>query len=632
MTTCPSPSLFRLFLTTFFLVFFWTDSKAELVQLSNFTNGNSYVRDFEFSPGVGRVIFSEDVNESGTFDSDIRNLFSAIPNEPASLVRLNNLVNSQAERIVDWKVSPNGARVIMRGDLIGNGLRQLFTASTTQPGTQLRVDTNTQFGDNYSVRDYSITPDSSRVVFLALINGASRLLSAPISGGAAINLSPVSGSDVTDFVLLENSQQVIYRSDIENGTFELYLASTSQAGTSQKVTDLASDVAEVDGDLFAVSPNGSSVVYSVNLILQDRAQLLRRPINPTGSRTAISAPGVTNSFIRSLLAPEDSGRVQFTADLDQVGVNKVYAKIDSLPEAFIISDHSANPTGSVAAESLTRTPDNARVLYTGNLTTGISTDLYSSLVGSAGTQVRISQPTNPFSTITQFEITPGSDRVVYSGELDASGGIGLFSAPVSGSGPQTKLFTRSAGQTFLNWALAPDGSRVIFTVISTIPSLALDVFSVPVDGSSAAENVADVTTLGSSALTRVGFTPTNVPLIGGNQMLSVQTITPPGPTPPPTPVIDNPRLNIRGKKRIKTRKARVVLRGQARGEELARVEVRYRNKKRKFVTRRIRVRPNGAWKFAFRAKTKRSILQFRAINDQGGRSKQIKVRIIRVRR
>lgn len=618
-------SFFRLFLTTL-LVAVATDSRAELVQLSNFTNATSFVGDFEFAPGVGRVIFSEDFNEDGAFKGDVRHLFSAIPNQPDSLVRITNIVTADPQ-IVDWKVSPNGQRVIMRGDLIGNGLRQLFTASTTQPGTLTRVDTNTQTGDDYSVREYEITPDGTRVVFLTDIDGALRLMSAPITGGPAVNLSDITSSDVTHFVLLQNSQQVIYRPDIVGSNFELFLASTSQAATSQKLTDLAAVGAQVDGGLFAGSPDGRSVVFAISG--SNRGHLAQLPINPTGAISAVSPTGVDGSFIKSLLPPENSGRVQFTADFSEVNTTEAFGKFEGENFAIPLSDNSGVSIRRVNSASLIRTPNNARILYTGNLTSNFGSELFSSAVDSAGTQVQISQSNSSFAVIIRFEVTPDSARVVYSGTLEADSGAGLFTALVSTAGTQTNLFNRAAGQSLSNWAMSPGGDQVIFTIQSTTPAQAFELFSVPVDGSSAAEKIADITGLGGPDQTRVGFTTANVPLIGGNQMFSFGTVIP-GPTPDPT--IDTPRLDIRGKKRIKTRKARIVIRGKAQGEELTRVEVRFRNEKRRFVTRRVRINANGGWKFVFRAKSKRSVLQFRAVNSQGTKSKAGKVQVVRVRR
>lgn len=588
---------------------------AQLTQLSDFTSPDSYVRDFRPAGSTGRIVFDEDVNASGTFSPDVRNVFSVIPNQPGSLVRLNNLVSSFGERILDWKVSPDGTRVVMRGDLIGNGITQLFTASTTQPGTQVRLDTNTGTGQNYEVFQYEFTPDSSRVVFRARIDGAYRLLSSPTSGGSAVNVSPVSGNDVQDFRLLQNSAQVVYRADLFDGTDELYLASVSTAGTSSRLTEVAAGTAEV-ASLYEVSPNGNDLVFAVNLLLQNRQQLLRRAINPTGTQTSLTISGPSGSGIRALLPPDNAGSVQFVADIETHNQNKVYAKISSVLDPFIISSNTANPAGTVTAGSLTRTPDGSRVLYLGNLTAPTRIDLYSSSVSSAGTQVRISSPTFSFAEIFKHAVTPDGSRAVYSGTLEESGRVDLYSASTTAAGTQVKLYQRQATEDVVNWSLSPDGSQVIFTVSRTAPSAGLDVWTAPVDGSSAATLAAPFTGLGFTVQTKVGYTGSGVGIVGGSQLYTLGS--------PVAPV-----LTLAGKKLIRTSGSRVILKGRATGDNIQRVEATYRNVLKRKITKSIRPKADGTWRFVYRPPSGRSVIKFRAVDAAGRSSTPVKAVVIR---
>lgn len=597
------------------LLFPTVSARAQLTNLSQFTNPSSYVREFRASAPTGRILFDEDVNESGTFSPDVRNVFSVVPNQPATRIRLNNLVGTNAERIRGWKVSPDGTRVAMLGDLIGNGLVQLFTASTTQPGTQVRLDTNTASGQNYEAFEFEFTPDSSRVVFRARINGAFRLLSAPAGGGSAVNVSPVSPNDVRDFRLLQNGTQVIYRADLFDGTDELFLASVATAGTSLRLTEVAAGNAEV-GARYEISPNGTDLVFAVNLFAQSRDQLLRAAINPSGSQSGITFAGVTNSRIRALLPPEDNGRVQFIADFDTVNRNKVYAKIPTILDPFVISDHTTNPSGTITASSLARTQDGSRVLYLGNLTNATRIDLYSASVGAAGTQTRLSAPLLASSEIFRFAITPDSSRAVYSGDLEENGQVDLYSASTTAPGTQVKLYTRQTSESVIDWTLSPDGSRVLFTVLRTAPTATLDVWSAPVDGGAPATLAAPFTGLGVTAQTKVGFTPSGIGIVGGNQLFSF-----------PSPV--GPSISLLGSKRIRTTAAKVILRGRTAGDEVRQVEISYRGLNKRPVLKRIPVKPNGTWRFVFRPAPGRTPVQFRAVDAGGLRSAPAKAVVIK---
>lgn len=103
------------------------------------------------------------------------------------------------------------------------------------------------------VDDYSISPDSSRVVYLADqdTDEVQELYSVPIGGGTPVKLNGpfVTGGDVWPFSISPDSSRVVYRAD--QGTDEVYELFGVKIKTDTCLGDYEPD-GDVDGSDLAV--------------------------------------------------------------------------------------------------------------------------------------------------------------------------------------------------------------------------------------------------------------------------------------------------------------------------------------------------------------------------------------------
>ncbi len=96
------------------------------------------------------------------------------------------------------------------------------------------------------------------------------------------------------------------------------------------------------------------------------------------------------------------------------------------------------------------------------------------------------------------------------------------------------------------------------------------------------------------------------------------------PSPTPVPVAA-PAVKVNGKKVIRSSRNLVKIGGTAEG---TRLNVKFKKKPGKVVTRRVKVRGNGRWVFKLRPKSKTTVLKFYALGEDGDRSRVRRVKVI----
>lgn len=191
------------------------DAGANAVRLSTSTpNGFSDVTHFRIGPDPQpAVVFRQDILVDDAYD-----LF-AVPVSGGSPTRLNSTGVSTRVLETDFEVSPDGARVVFRGNFSTAGKVELYSAATDGgQGSAVKIcPTPPSNGD---IEAFEIAADSARVVFAgdALTDARRELFSVPIAGPPtqAVRLHPAAGAaeNVSAFAAAPDGTRVAFLADL----------------------------------------------------------------------------------------------------------------------------------------------------------------------------------------------------------------------------------------------------------------------------------------------------------------------------------------------------------------------------------------------------------------------------------
>lgn len=162
----------------------------------------------------------------------------------------------------DYVLSPDGQWVVYTAYQDSDLTEAMFRVPSDGSSPPVQVNDPLPLGDYFDF--FAITPDSSRVVYLAQSNSSDfELYSAPLDGSAApIILNPplVSGGQVYTFFFSPDGSRVIYRAMQETvNMIELYSVPIDGSSPAFKLN--APLVSNGDVNDMAISPDGSRVVY-----------------------------------------------------------------------------------------------------------------------------------------------------------------------------------------------------------------------------------------------------------------------------------------------------------------------------------------------------------------------------------
>jgi Tol biopolymer transport system component len=158
---------------------------------------------YQISPDSTRVVYILTLLTTPDVGED---LFSA-PLAGGPAMRLNATTNGLPGTIKDWTITPDSSRVVWIGtepvNSTAENCRHVITAPIATANARLKIAGDPQNRDGYSAWVLRITPDSQRVVFAGSLEGQSSaaLYSVPTSGGATVALTGAStvAPDVPSF-------------------------------------------------------------------------------------------------------------------------------------------------------------------------------------------------------------------------------------------------------------------------------------------------------------------------------------------------------------------------------------------------------------------------------------------------
>jgi hypothetical protein len=396
--------------------------------------------------------------------------------------------------ILVYRISPDSSRVVYLADLDTDDVFELYSVPLDGSDNPVKLNGSlASGGDVYG--DFQISPDSSRVVYRALhAVGALELFSVPLDGSGSpvkLNGDLVSGGIVDrGFQISPDSSRVVYLADQDTDeVYELYSVPLDGSGSPVALNGSlvgGGDVQDTYGNAhFQISPDSSRVVYWADQDTDEVYELYSRPLDGSGSPVKLNG---------DLGATGDVGSAfqvfQVSADSSQV-VYLADQDADDVVELYSRPlDGSGSPVklnGSLVsgggAYRFQVSPDSSRVVYWADQDTDEVYELYSVPLGG-GSRVKLNGDLGVTGdVIDDLQISADSSRVVYRADQETDEVFELYGRPLDGSGSPVKLNgSLVSGGDVNSFQISADSSRVVYRANQDAHEIH-ELYSVPLDGS-----------------------------------------------------------------------------------------------------------------------------------------------------
>jgi roadblock/LC7 domain-containing protein len=393
--------------------------------------------------------------------------------------------------VADYRFSPDGKFIVYIADPTTDNVTQVFSAPTAG-GAPTPLSSNVIAS---GISNLAISPDSRHALYLMSDSVRNDVYSVPISGGVSLKLSAgmqVSGS-VSSFAVSPDGSSVVYLADREtDGVNELFRVPVGGGAPVKLNPPLA--VGRSVGQ-FAYSPNGSHVVYIADQNTDDVFELFAVPA-AGGAAVRLSGNQVLEGDVQSFEIAPNSARVVYQADQRTDGVIELFS-------ALIAGGGVANLNvtmvagggigcrgvpfifGSIIIMRYKISPDSTRVVYCADQSINDDIELFSVPIDGAAPPVKISGPLAPQGDVLTFDFNGSGSQVIYRADQISDTVDDLFAVPVGGGSIQ-----RLSGpfppdsRGVLEFRVAKSVDRVAFVAAQAVSSTA-ELFESPLAAGSA---------------------------------------------------------------------------------------------------------------------------------------------------
>ena len=402
--------------------------------------------------------------------------------------------------VTSFAVSPNGATAVYIADQETAGRFELYRAPVNGSSAAVKLSTGLALGTgDVGVSRFEITPDGSRVVFLADANhgaGSDDLFSVPIDGSASpVQLSAAAAAPVTAFGLSPDSATAVFfglDTVFGSGRVEAYAAPVGAAASAHQISDVGTGVTGASVVYAIISANSARVVYAADPAVDGRFQWFSVPAGAAAPGQDVQLSAALGSVSLVAITPDSSTAV-YTADEGVVGVQEIY----SVPVAGGARVRLDPAMAGSGVDALAISPNGTRVAYLADQNTAGVTEVYRALVSVAGSGIRL----NPALAGTQLadtvNVSPDGTMVLYEADQNSAGTFELFSVPIDGGAAPTTLHSLAAPDDvgyFDGLGTPIIGRRAVYPVLGS----ATDLFSVPFDGSEPFRRLNDALAAGTT--------------------------------------------------------------------------------------------------------------------------------------
>lgn len=440
---------------------FSVDGQRELVRLNGPLVPEQVIADvtsFRASPDGANVVYS--VFAPGPNDPGHGWLFGVPLDGSSAPVELYSQMNGQ---VGGQELAPDGTRVVFKAGQVDSG----FDLFSMPPGGELPpVQLNDPTTSAYGVGAFRLSPDGAWVVFASYQGESSELYSAPLEGGAEIELSGelAEGGYIREFRITADGERVVYLADEDGESYELFGVPIDGSSGPVRLNGLLVPGGDVswnhDSPSFQLASDGSRVVYRADQLEDERFELFSVPLD--ASEPAVRLSG-------TLVA---GGDVQPVFRLDP-GTARVFFRADAVTDEVV--ELLAAPLDGAAPP----------VVLSGALVAG----------GDVQADLEVA----------------GDGRVVYRADAVEDERIELFAVPGDGSAAPLRLSGAlvAGGDVQPSLRISADGRRVVYRADQRLDEQ-VELFGVPSDGSAGAICLGGPYPDGADVLETLRITPDDV--------------------------------------------------------------------------------------------------------------------------
>jgi hypothetical protein len=322
-----------------------------------------------------------------------------------------------------------------------------------------------------AVYQYKISPDSSQVVYMSYDSGQETLFSVPVDGSSApLQISGAAG-EMVDFELTGDGLWVVY---IASSPLHDELYSTRVNGSTgprklNRVLPFGGDVTAFD-----LPASGPFVAYRADQEVDQRFELYSASVDGSTSTLRIGGENPPHADVLEFQVDPSGAGVYFRIDRDA----------DEAYQLFAVGFEGTEPplevsgprvAGGSVQPGWALSPSDGRVVFVADALIDEHFQLFSTSV--SGARVLLSDRAR--GSVARFLTTPGAERALYLADGTTPGRVEAYSAAIDGPNHAPRLNPPAA--EIGHMALLPDGSRALLRTADSG-----EIFSVPMDGSAEA--------------------------------------------------------------------------------------------------------------------------------------------------
>jgi hypothetical protein len=410
----------------------------------------------------GAVVYLADQNTDGVFE-----LFLA-----SSGAKLNGPLVAGGS-VTSFALTPDKSAVVYIADETTNEVFELYQVNIATPGVSVKL--NATLVPQGDVTGFAITPDGLSVVYLAdqqfdEVFELFRVLFSTPRASTLLNpaLPNGSGKSVKQFAVTPDSTKVVYIADQDTlNVNELYQVTFTAPLVSTKL-NVALIPPAGDVTNFAIAPNSGSVVYLADKNIDEVFEIFLSPITAAGNATSLNPPFTAPKTVTSFAVTPDSAAVIYRADETTAGTFELYRVTFALPQASTKLNGALTAGGNVSNFAIA--PNGSAVIYSADQTTFGVVELFRVPLT---TPVGAAQKVNPDfvapQSVTAFAITPDSAAAVYLANQTVNTVIQLYRVPFSSLQANTPPLNGAlaVGGNVSSFAVSPDSTLVFYLADQT---------------------------------------------------------------------------------------------------------------------------------------------------------------------
>ena len=269
----------------------------------------------KFTPDSSRLLYAVACPPLG-----FQQIWSGPANGPAEAAVSLGGSFATGGQVADFAISPDSQWLVFAADRLVNDRVELFSVPVAGPASELERLNPTLVANGDVVAGIQISPDSSRVAYIADQVSDERYFpySVPIEGPSSEAVTLYQGvlavsADVQEIRFTPDSSRVVFRFDLaEDQRFDLYWAPADGSSPQARITNRGSNPAPDRSvtESWTVHPDGARVIYVFDefALDDDRGLGEQRLVGPYESDARLNGvPAAGGKVISFALYPDAAG-------------------------------------------------------------------------------------------------------------------------------------------------------------------------------------------------------------------------------------------------------------------------------------------------------------------------------------